>query len=775
MPRCTALFLVGLVLTSLPGADAPRLTDSGLPAGPTEQVLPGGAAAHLRINNLGRTLRTVDELVLTFIPERFLPADLQAILDQPHPLLHHLGSQAVGAPLDDAVIAQLTGLASDRAMNLTLYPSPHGVDWVAVLPTNDHATITGFLVNILRPRQFTATTIHEREAWIIEGGNPDLPRRLVIITSADHVYCCSSEAMASMLGGGQGNLAMDPLFSALPPEADTALMLSTLPFKPLIRMGVQQVTRAYPDMVEGLRHQVVHGMPPDQIAGLNLQLRMYTGLSGINEAFAYGDALAGAAVDVLVPAWARTLGGFDGCAIGLSLRPDGIAFTTTVQGKGFEHSNAALPMADIRAAVAAIPDEPVWFTAEGKRAAPSTERLTADWLDRVVQRLTAAGITNPFFSALASHSRTCETVPELIDSVPWLLTAANAAPLVLPEDAGLEAWLLALEKNGIPRPELLIFPQQDPAVVAQRFADRAAIENRNAASWTATLTGSIGDSRYFDRTARFVHQPRPGKSDRLVYENAWISRHGLFGYSQHEWINRTIADATVRGPFHLLQRVDGDGPSWLDDEPPAARTIPDASGTLLDRVTANADQIAVMRTLPALSNFIDLVASLERTCRRECDAYIERMVAVVNAHVGDEDGLNAALIAEPIPVMVQSLNIDLATRTLYLQFPGGLRYPRPEITPVLRDLFADFLAKHHTMGGLVAWRTAGPQRLTVHVDQDLGGIAWLVKSTGNRLWSQFFAAGNPLEQVGAALGHPDDGQSKPEETLVFNTLWPIPQ
>jgi hypothetical protein len=614
--------------------------------------------------------------------------------------------------------------------------------------------------------------------WEITGSNPDLPRQMVLLTSASTIFCCSNLSMASRLASpADTHLADDALYATLSPKADVGVVFTTQAFKPFIGMAAKQVARAYPGLVANLRRTISRNLPPEQLSSINLQIRLTTGLPGIEAILAYGDALGSAAVEVLVPALVQTLSSCDGGSASVTLRADGFTLGATVQGEGFDQmAGAALPMDDIKAAIAAIPGQRMWFAATGKHAEAKPTRVLADWLDAAVNKLKALGFETPFLSGWANYHRTYETVPELIDTLPWMVMTAAPISATVPAGLGVNEWMLAMQKQSVPHPDLMVFPQQDPAALADRFAVRADVENRNAVRMTTLLTGSIGDNRLTDTVSRFRREPRPGKADRLVSESAWVTRHGFLGYSQHEFINRRIAYAAVRGPFHFLQMVDGDGPSWLDEPMPAVAPVPSAFDSLFDHVPAQADFVTVARVLPALAEMVDGADGLEQAARGELDAYLARTEKAINDHVGDVDAINAALVAVPIPLIVQSLNLDTASRQLYLVLPGGLRYPRPAIAPVVRELFSGYLSQRDQVGGAVAWRVAGPRQISLGYDQDLRAAALMLKSTGNAVWTKFFADGNPERKLRAVLGMPGDAKPVPPgELIVFNTLWPQPE
>ena len=65
--------------------------------------------------------------------------------------------------------------------------------------------------------------------------------------------------------------------------------------------------------------------------------------------------------------------------------------------------------------------------------------------------------------------------------------------------------------------------------------------------------------------------------------------------------------------------------------------------------------------------------------------------------------------------------------------------------------------------------------MTAVVQQDLRGLAWLVRLTGNAAHRTFFAGGDSLVKLSQILGHPDDGKANDNgQVIIYNTVWPIP-
>ena len=98
------------------------LSDNGLPAKAIESVLPTGPVAHLRLNNLGKTINDSEAFALTLLPKEIIPPDLAKVFEKPNPLLTLVGMKTLGEAIGASSIATATGIDITRPLTATLYP-----------------------------------------------------------------------------------------------------------------------------------------------------------------------------------------------------------------------------------------------------------------------------------------------------------------------------------------------------------------------------------------------------------------------------------------------------------------------------------------------------------------------------------------------------------------------------------------------------------------------------------------------------------------------------
>ncbi|MBA3707953.1 MAG: hypothetical protein H0W83_03920 [Planctomycetes bacterium] len=771
-----ALFVVLLCSTGLYAEDpaTPSLADlpKSLRSGAAETVLPIGAVAHIRLSQLAQVMTAVDHLAMSFVPEKAVPPPLQKYLGQQQPLLAWLGDASVGGPLTPTVIADQFGIAADRPLTLTFYPEAIATGWVLTIPIGNEAALGDLLMNVLRPRSCEPVAFGGANGWHLVGTNQALPLECFALRSPETLVLFGSQAIANATLAAGKRLSEDPVIAAIP-NAHLACTVSALPVKPLIGMVAKQYSVIPPKQLARWRRDLLRNVPRDSLGSINMQLRWRLGIADIDQLLDYVECLLTATTETAVPALGQMLSGIDGIGLGIELRPDDVRLQVVMKAAGIETLFAQpLPMDEIRAAVAALPGDRFTVSASGRARPPQPSAFAAAWSAAVAQKLAARKLTGGLITAFATYWRDARPDVQLDAEVPWTVTTSyqpKAAPI---EAATLSEAVAGMQLSDLSMPELVAFPKQPAGFLEKHLAARAAAANSNDDLLLRLMKAADHDDRWIDPVSRTHAEARPGKPTKLVYENAYLTRSGILSYSQHELVNRTIWYTDVRGGLQLMQRVAGDRTSWLDLPAPTASPLPPAVAHLLDQVEKGCDTLMIARVLPALPRLLDEIARLERTAHREVDAYLAQAAAVVKGQQGNEQLMMAELVKLPIPIQVASLNID-ADHRLYCVLPGNLRYPRPLVVPVVQRLMSGSTAKADEVGGLVVTTNAVPGRGTITLLQDLRGLAALVKTTGNALWTDFLGQPDPRAALAKTIGAEHDGEGNPhDEVVVYNTLWP---
>jgi len=364
-----------------------------------------------------------DSLVMSFVPEQAVPKPLQAYLAQPKPLLAWLGDATVGGPLTPASLAERFGLAADRPLSMTVYADDPAKSWALALPIANAQALGDLLMNVLRPRNCEICALGAKSGWHIIGTNQGLPQDCFALRSTDTLYLFGSETLATSTVAAAKHLAEDPMVAGLH-AADLCLVVSTLPVKPLVGMLAKQFSAIPPKALKQWRGQLLRLIPPDAVAGLDFQLRWRLGITDVNQLLDYAECLVTASAETLVPALGKTLLGIDGLAIGIDLRPDQLRLRLTMAAAGIEElSSQPLPLAEVRAAAAALPGDRLMLSASGRARPGKPSETVAAWGTNVAQKLKAKDLPGGLIVAMATFWRDAKPALELDSEVPWLLSA----------------------------------------------------------------------------------------------------------------------------------------------------------------------------------------------------------------------------------------------------------------------------------------------------------------------------------------------------------------
>lgn len=756
--------------------EAPSLPASALPAGASETVLPTGAILHLRLAGLGQVLESIDRLVVPFVPPKAVPAELRDLLDQPRPLLAFLGAQSIGQPLTPEAITQVTGVAADRALTLTFYPASPEEGFVLALPIGNHDALLGLLLNLTGAVGTEPIDLGGRPGLDILVGNPALPGRMVAVTSPDTLFLCGSPELATrltMAGRGPALAASPAVASTLAAHAaaDLAVVLDAGMLKGLLPMVQRNFATIPPSLIAQARARLDE-LEPAARGQIDLRLRMELGIS-LAAFIDYTECLAVASYETLVATMVRELAGLDGLALTLDLgerdqRAGLSLFAAGVEPAGW---TKPIPRAEAAAALALLPGGRDLVAIVGQDPAPAPSAFAAAWATNVEARLAAKRLPPAFGQQLSRFAAAQVAAPTLAARLPWSMeTLAVTVPVPRPDAAtSLGAWLAALGTwfGTVGNDRIMLLPTGDGTLLEQHLRETAAAADANAAAWRALSEPMLGEP-FADSEHRVRSEPMADGIGTIVSEDAWITRRGILGYTQHELINRSLTRWRAHAG-HLLVQHSAHDTRWIAGVSAEPRPVPPALAELLAVPPADASAIAVGRQLHRVIDLVDLLVEVEALARRELDAYLAAARAIDQRHAGDPDALAEALAGLDMPLLVAALERG-GDGKLGCRLLGDLHYPRPAMLPLVRSLFADYAAKADRVGGGVAWQRIAAGHAEWALVQRTDGLATLVRTVGDTLWGTYLSSPKGQRMLGRTLrvrGDWDPGR-KP---VAINPLW----
>ncbi len=777
-----SLLLVGLLLSAAFVAaeeNQLELKSNGLPVGEPETVLPRGAVAHLRANNLAALFTTLDNLVVSFIPEQALPPPMQPMLQQPQPILTFIGTSTLGVPLTADGLGQLLGLALDKPITLTLYPMNPKQEFVLSLPMKDPALLGGMLASQLQPRKIEVLKDGAQEGLHVVTTNPSLPQDLYLVCSNDRVYISGSLQLAKgLFGPAEAHLAS----SGLIPRAlkqygsqDFTVVVDALALKPMLGMLKMQFGQLPPPLVAMARAELLRAIPPAQQASLNLRLRLQLGVNDLDQGLDYLEALVTATYEVGFAALTRELDALDGVSLSVAAGTPYQKLQISVFSQNIKATDAAaVPMDDVQAAVAKLPGSRNVLNISGRQTPELPSALVNQWLDALKAKFLKMKLPQNGLLAFIDYMHERKITQPLESQVPWTLTTTLVTPgTPKPKPAAtLEEYLSALVKQPSNISELTVMPALEENLIEKHYAQEAENNTLNDKAWPAFLTRIEMTPPCYDSSSRFQALNTEGKAKKLVLENIYTTHGGIFGYSQHELINRKIMYYVKSGNYYFVQSGGSMTNTWLNQlDTLPAQPLSQGVAKLLSLTPKDASAVHTCRVLNQLEGVVNTLAEMEDVAHTELDVYLAKVTQLMAAPGMTPKKLDEALASLTMPSEIVSLNTDPATHKPYCVLLGNLRYPRPKVVPALKGLLYNFFTMADSIGGSVCYsRTlAGQQEYACVLSTE--ALATLVKSTGNAFCQTYANSPEGQTRLMQILSVPGDDVLVPNQITRRNDLW----
>ena len=760
-----------------------HLAGHGLPSGPARELLPGsGAVLHLQVRDLLSVLEGVEAIVVAGLPEQALEPDVQDLLRSPHPLLTVLGMDHLGAPLTQETVEELTGLDPRGSLGLTLYLGDPRQMFILSLPARASDPLLRALNAILQPQEVELVPLGAKAALRVV--SPRVKFELFLVKSDDMLYLCGDRSLAIALHNAPASqrFGRDGFLSRAVPASDDQqirFVVNPAPIQPFA-LQLQGVFGFAKMLIPQQRQRLLANLPAEAREQLDLQVRSQLGLRDIEELAAYAEAVLVATLEQALDALTSNLVAFEGLSIGAQLRDGVHRLDVQVHAHGFQEDSgtAAIPLDEVRRALAWLGPEHQSFSVTGRKPASTDLPVLNSWVRRVQRQLDAQGLPAAGLESLVRLLADRTPLPTLENQVPWTLTAY--APLrPLPSVSGaatLRDYFLSLDLP-VHRPVTVI--RGDKSILETSFRSEVEILNRNRAL-TFDFVDSLQKQRpWVDQLNRFQAEQLDRGVSRYVRESAWITRGGWFGYDQHELVSRQVVWARQAGE-HVVFHRGARGSDWLLNlEPGAAPGLAPGVARLLDQVPDGVNSLSVSRVLVGLPAFVAWLDALEERTHADVHGYLDAAQALVSAST-DLDQARREIQGLRMPELIGSVNLDPATGRVYALLPTGdapLLLPRPRLVPVLRTLLEDYAARADQVGGSVSYTRSSGGTWSFTTLQRWDAVTTLTRTFGNALASTYLSTPYGQQELLRKVSTERDGDPTVfEEVIARNPQWAfIPQ
>lgn len=762
-----------------PTIDIPILQSTGVLAGEPEGVLPRGAILHVRINNLEELANDINDLVMSFLPEKAVPTSLQSVLDTPKPFLTFIGRQSIGAPLSAKTFAEATGINALKPISFTLYPGKKRPDFVFCVPMAQGQLLSGMVMNILAPRIFERTSIGAKICYRVVPTKQGMPKNIYIVCSPDAAYFSNSPQIALSLASVTADQKMDAttFISAMVAKYkknDLTVVLDVAFAKELLAQLQQQYSTIRPQLVEHARENINRYIPPDMRQNLDFRLRLRFNIAGVDELLDYTECFVTATYEALATYLFAQIQAVEGLAFSIDFSGKYQSLYIVVGSKKVLPQNftSSLPMDEIRKAIARLPGSKSVIRILGRRPSKRPSALMNRWLDLLQLKMKAKDISSPRINEFVHCLKNKKPSQPLESQVDWTVaTRLSAATVPRPSDFNSTIdYLKAISlEAGAGSVSMAIMPAGQDKLLEKYFASEAKNLKNNIALDNKFSRKVLQKEPDFDKDVRCRAASLDGGVRKLVLEKAYLTRNGFFGYDQHELINRRILFYRKIGNELFVLR-DSLDPDWLTAEGIGTATpVPKAVTALIDKTPADAGTMRIGRGLHMALGVIDILAGIEQALHKELDAYLIKAKQLLASSKDRAEVVQELTLA--MPVALVSLNRDPVTGQLYGVFPGNFTYPRPKVMQAVANLFADFRTKVDNLGGGAVYTTVAAGYYEIKLVQGTEGVGYLVKSVINNAFEKYLSSEEGMKELQQILRAPRDASIRPSDILFTNPFW----
>lgn len=760
----------------------PVLLTTGLPAAETpEDILPNGAVVYVRANNLQMLLQNLDSLVAAFVPEKALPPDIQPFFAKPQPIVTLLGLKMFGQLVELNNFSDLLGLALDRPASLAMYPLPPQKGFVLSLPVANATVLTQKVQAVLNPQTVEKGAIGDVSYYRVVPADSSLAPEIYILASENAVFFCGSVDVAQMLvnSGNVGLLKTDPVIAkGVQKYANRSLTLVLSPAAAKAQLPLLQglLAEGMPMAFQQIR-QFVQAVPPADRVLLDARLRLEFGIEGIDQLVDYAEAYSAGIYRVLSAKGLALLTNLDGLALGVNVAEKFQNAAVTLFSQDVQAENFTRPLAldKITAALNVLPGEKSMLYAVGRAPEARASQLFLEVLNAIEAELQNKKLPLTAFAAVKEYYQAAQPYSSLEAKVDW--TLKTFAPMSAPTDFSqfqttweLLRYAVAQLSAGPFVVPLTIMPTVEAGLIAKHFAGAAENITQNGQLEQKMRAKLPLGQPFLTVSGRFQQEGQSADVEKLIFEKAYTTRRGFFGYQQHELVNRQILFHQQKAGYELLYSADADAAQMQALMAAPAQPAPGAIGKLLAQAPAGANTVHLFRLAQLIGQLLDGLNGTEEVVRRDLDAFLQnaqKLVETAGAESFDKSLLAAKL---DLPLLLFSLHRG-ADGQVYGMLPGGLHYPRPAVMPQVKALFRDFLAAAPELGGSAAFTTVQPGEVEISAVQSTEALALLVKTAGNNFYAKYLLAPEGMQQLQATLQHPADFQDADKDLIFTNPFW----
>ena len=753
-----------------------ELSPSDLPANvEPEKLLPAGVILHVRINSSGELLDDASKMITPFIPEKAIGPVAQMALQQPNPLLALIGFQTMGQPLSVEMLSGMSGVDPTRAATLSFYLDNPQQGFVLCVPVLDLERPSALLQNMLRPNQAP-------EEIELDGGtalrvqSSDL--EMFVVCSKDTVCVCGSARLAQALLSSQPEQKLDSakfIAKAIKKHSSDNLVVVIDPapakgFLPMIN-GFETIP---PEQVAKWRDDLLANVGPQDLDSFNRQIKTQLGVEDVEQLLDYVECIALGSYEVTFKELKLAAKDFKGVTFAIDLQEEFQSFEMSLFSDAIKPANATqpLPMADVKKVVASLPGPHDFLVLSGQAAKPEKSRYLADLVARIGAKMTEKNLPMDLHDNVQAAIDGYEPVPTLKSEVEWTIGTSFLFDSVEADQYDDAMTYLTDFWASFSVVSLQAIPLQKDGFLESHFNQKSKTTNANYANWQKLWKNMNANESIFEQSSDSRAEALEDGVHRLTYEDTYRSKAGLFGYNEHELINRYFTLYRNQADHTLLWPGGNDPDRFLsfkpEQEAPAISRLFDNA-----QLPEDVQQIELWRNIHRVVGFVDAVEDIESLLHKEMSAYLAE-VQKVGAGAKDENDwieLIPEIEAIEMPITVAHVQWDPASKEVYLVTPASLAFPRPKVLPAVLELLKDYRTESPKLGGAIVHHQTQAGEYDLVVTQSTAGMAKLVRSVGNNVADEYLNNPTGQQKLQQLLSTELDRKTEEGFRLMTNSNW----
>lgn len=749
--------------------------------------LPQGAMLHFRCKNAFDVLEDIENLIVSVVPEKGLPQDAQGLLQTGQPIRTILGMQLAQQPLTPGIVSERLGIVPTAPATLTFYPGDPRKLFAFSVTVSDKQTFSKTICNILKPESYDKILLGDEKVLRLSfnadtkypGIKREIPREIVVVFRSDQAFICGdrSVAMGILNSPTRQRLNHNPFVTKVVKDLgqrDAMMIFDPTILKPFL-MQPQVFRPLGVSFIHQQRAQIFSQIPEPIKHQWNIQLKYKFGIQDVNQLGEYLEAVVVALYDQVIDQIASEAMAMEGIGMAMDFNSDypGLFFKVYSHSINPKDFTSPVPIKDIQTAMLTLGGDFNTYIVKGRKPKTQESEFGRNLCTRIQNEIKRRGLKSAFLDSLEELVDE-KTIPQPIETkVPWTITTCiDMDPAKSPlEFDSVEAYFKHLgQVTGWPlKWPVNVIPGENVQLLADTLKKQVRAENRNR-NLDEQMAQNMFDQRpLFLKESRLKTRYLDSSIDMFTIERSYRTRGGLFGYSEHELVNRKLIYATTYKGYTVYHQGNRGKTVFNQNEEPDE--IPPAVLKLVEHVPDGANHFSILRLAHRVPEWIDWAAALEKTAQSEVNAFLKK-AEEIKENTSSPAELTAKLEELMLPPFIYSLNLDEETDEFYCLLPGGKVCPRPRIAPLLQELVAGFKPRADEIGGTLFFTRAQPESYECGLIMNTEAIAYLVKTGGNTFLTKYLGSPEKIGKLHKLLTCPKDNDpQRMSEVLVVNPRW----